>query len=285
LGIFIEALPFLLLGVLASALIEVFVSADAVRRLMPKGVLGALVGSGLGLAFPVCECGVIPVTRRLYGKGLPLPAGVAFMLAGPVINPVVIASTAIAFSQEPALVIYRLLFTILIAVLAASAFKLATPAEVLHRLPVPAGNPAQAVQSTSLFSLLRTVLANSAEELFEMGSYLVLGGAVAAAMQTFIPQSAILAIGSGTATSVPVMMLLAVLLSICSTVDSFVALSFLGTFTSGAVLAFLVFGPMIDIKSTIMYARVFRPRAVAAIIGVVALGSFLAGVVYNYYLR
>ncbi|MBI3961460.1 MAG: permease, partial [Deinococcus sp.] len=115
--------------------------------------------------------------------------------------------------------------------------------------------------------------------------YLVLGGMLAASMQTFLPQSTIVAIGSSTVTSVPVMMLLAAVLSICSTVDSFVALSFLGTFTSGAVLAFLVFGPMIDIKSSLMYSRVFRPRAVAALIAVVTLGSFLTGVVYNYYLR
>lgn len=98
-----------------------------------------------------------------------------------------------------------------------------------------------------------------------MSRYIVIGGALAAALQSFVPPSALLAIGQGPLLAAIVMMLLAVVLSICSTVDAFVALSFVGTFAPGALLAFLVFGPMIDIKSTLMYTSTFQRRTVALI--------------------
>ena len=102
LGIFIEAVPFLLLGSLTSGLIESFVKSDDIVRLMPRNRLGAALGGAfLGLAFPVCECGVVPVTRRLFSKGMPLPMGVAFLLAAPFMNPIVFASTYIAFGFGP----------------------------------------------------------------------------------------------------------------------------------------------------------------------------------------
>jgi hypothetical protein len=102
LGIFIEAAPFLLLGSLASGLIAEFVSADDIARLYPRNkILATGVGTLMGMAFPVCECGVVPVVRRLYQKGLPISAGIAFLLAAPVINPVVIASTYAAFGFSP----------------------------------------------------------------------------------------------------------------------------------------------------------------------------------------
>lgn len=101
LGIFIEALPFVVVGVLVSSIIALFVSDDLIRRLAPKEPFSAaLVGSFLGLAFPVCECGTVPTTRRLLHKGVPLPFGIAFLLAAPVINPIVIASTYVAFNGD-----------------------------------------------------------------------------------------------------------------------------------------------------------------------------------------
>src|SRR5258708_28397425 len=105
LGIFIEALSFLLLGTLISGLIGVFVNKEDMTRLIPRNVLAApLVGSLLGFLFPVCECGVIPVTRRLYQKGLPLHVGITFLLAAPVMNPMALASTYAAFGWGPILI-------------------------------------------------------------------------------------------------------------------------------------------------------------------------------------
>jgi uncharacterized membrane protein YraQ (UPF0718 family) len=98
LGIFIEAVPFLLLGSVAAGIVEEFVSRDELTRIMPPNpILAALMGAFMGLTFPVCECGVVPLTRRLFAKGLPPSAGVAFLLAAPIVNPVVLVSTLAAY--------------------------------------------------------------------------------------------------------------------------------------------------------------------------------------------
>src|SRR6266545_5524784 len=116
LGIFIEALPFLLAGVIVSSAIHLLVSPAQVRRLSPRSpVLAAIVGSLLGLAFPVCECGSVPTARRLLAKGAPLPLGIAFVLAAPAVNPIVIASTWVAFGGRPWIVVGRVVLTVLIA--------------------------------------------------------------------------------------------------------------------------------------------------------------------------
>ena len=116
-----------------------------------------------------------------------------------------------------------------------------------------------------------------------MGRYLIIGAVLAAGLQTFIPQAALLSIGSGPIFSVLAMMALAIVLSICSTVDAFVALGFVGTFSFGSILSFLVFGPMVDIKSVLMYSQVFRRKAVAYIVLLPFLMSLLAGIVFNYF--
>lgn len=289
LGIFIEAAPFLLMGTLASGIVEVFVSQDFFARAVShRAGLGALTGALMGLTFPVCECGVVPLTRRLLRKGLPLPAGIAFLLAAPVLNPIVIASTAAAFGWGKLLAL-RMGLTLLIAVITGLVFSVAkSPWDVLRPTEWVQGNDVlqlhPQVQALSLVDRWRRVLLIAMDEFFEMGRYLVIGAMLAAAMQVFIPQSIMLTVGQGPLLSVLVMVGLAVLLSICSTVDAFVALGFVGTFSPGAILAFLVFGPMVDIKSVLMYVRVFRPRPVLYLILIPLLISVLGGLLVNYYL-
>ena len=266
LGIFIEAAPFLLLGTLASGLAEVFVSPELLRRRIPSGALGGtLAGTALGFLFPVCECGTVPLARRLFRKGLPVSAGVAFLLAAPVVNPIVLASTAAAFGFGP-LLAWRFALTAGIAIVTGLIFSAASqPQRLLRATAMPAlQGGSQAIarawpRRTWAQDLNRALLV-AGDEFFEMGRYLVLGSGLAAALQTFIPQSRLLALGSGPLLSVLVMIGLAVLLSVCSTVDSFVALAFLGTFNPGSVLAFLVYGPMVDLKSILMFRQVFKRR-------------------------
>ncbi|NHZ45521.1 permease, partial [Nitratidesulfovibrio liaohensis] len=101
LAVFLEALPFLVLGSLVSACMEVFVPRAWVERRVPKSLPGALAfGVALGTVLPTCECGVVPVVRRMMGKGVPVPAAVAYMLAAPVVNPVVMVSTWVAFRGD-----------------------------------------------------------------------------------------------------------------------------------------------------------------------------------------
>jgi uncharacterized protein len=268
LGLFIEAAPFFLAGSIVSGFIDVFVNRNWVDRFVPRHpILAALAGASLGLVFPVCECGVVPVTRRLYEKGLPPSVGVAFLMAAPVVNPVVIASTWAAFGWGPVLW-GRIGFSVLIAFVIGLIFQIAKPSEILrpgvleqrascsHQPPPPGGCRQRAGKA----------LITAGDDFLDMSRYLIIGAMLAAAMQTFVPQSALLSIGQGPVISVFALMALAFVLSVCSTVDAFLALAFSTTFTTGAIIGFLTFGPMVDIKSSLMFLGVFRRRTVSYLI-------------------
>lgn len=288
LGIFIEAIPFLLLGTLGSGFVEAFVDHDQLQRLIPRNaLLGALTGSLLGMIFPVCECGVVPLTRRLFNKGLPVAAGIAFLLAAPVLNPIVILSTSAAFGWGWMLV-GRLGLTMVIAVTTGLVFSVVKsptdillPSQWLHKEAIPLQVIEPAKSSRSFREKLEQMAIIAADEFYEMGRFLILGAALAAAMQTLIPQQLLLQVGRGPVTSVLVMLALAVILSICSTVDAFVVLGFVSIFSPGAILAFLIFGPMVDIKTTLMYFSVLNKRSVIYLILFPFFMSLLAGLLIN----
>jgi uncharacterized membrane protein YraQ (UPF0718 family) len=279
-GIFLEAFPFLLLGVLLSTVIEALVPAERVQWLLPGGRLTApAFGSLLGLVFPVCECGVIPVGRRLLLTDLPLPLVLAFILAGPAVNPVVIASTWVAFNGDPLIVFGRIGLTLLVAIVVALV------AGFYPGWPLLDPEPPRADDEVALGHQVRPCridwpahCARAVDELLDLGRYLVLGAALAAAVQTFVPRGAILALAHDGVTSVAIMMGLAALLSICSTVDAFVALPFAQTFGPGALLGFLVLGPMVDVKNALLLGGVFRRRLAIVTIGLATQLVFLAAV-------
>jgi len=309
LGIFIEAMPFVLLGALVSGVIGVFVQDETVARLLPRGRIAApIVGSLLGLLFPVCECGVVPVTRRLVNKGASVGLGVAFLFASPVINPIVLWSTYAAFGGNWQMVAWRAGLTFAIASCVGFVFACHPDGRALLKpaptalgytpLPVDASDEHADYRehNTSaqphiheghdhavmpLPEKVRHVCEHAAMEFFEMGKFLVFGAILAALLQSLIPRQALLSIGQSPVGSVLVMVVLAVVLSVCSTVDAFLVLTFAGTFTTGAILAFLVFGPMVDIKSTLMFLTVFKGRAVALMIVLAALLVLLATITIN----
>ena len=295
LGIFIEAIPFLLLGTLASGLVEVYVNQQLIRRLTPRSpILGAFLGGFLGLLFPVCECGVVPLVRRLYRKGMPVSTGIAFLMAAPVINPIVILSTVTAFGWSKMLWM-RIGFSFLIAVITGLVFAfVSSSGEVLKAESISSEDDcgdngyvcchqSHEISGRSHIQKLSDVFRTALGELFEMGRYLIMGGLIAAALQAFIPQSILLNVAKGPVLSVLVMMALAVILSICSTVDSFVALGFVGIFSTGSVLSFLLYGPMVDIKSILMFSQVFKPRAVLYLVVLPLVFVLLIGVSLNYF--
>lgn len=288
LGIFIEAAPFLLLGSIASGMIEAFLTSEDITRLMPRNpVLATLVGAFMGFAFPVCECGVVPVVRRLYNKGLPMGVGVAFLLAAPVMNPIVLVSTYIAFGWGTIL-IGRFVVTAVIALLIGLIFSYgASPLDVLKPVTLGSvsGGSAQLTNAgpsrVGLWQGLLNAVGVASDEFFEMGRYLIIGSMLAAGMQTVLSQDVLLALGQGPILSVLVMQALAFLLSVCSTVDAFLALAFAGTFTTGSVLAFLTFGPMVDIKSLLMFVGVFRARVVLYLLLLPLLFTMWVGIWLN----
>lgn len=283
LGIFIEAAPFLLLGTITSGLIEAFLRPEDITRLLPRRAVPATIaGAFMGFAFPVCECGVVPVVRRLYSKGLPISVGIAFLLAAPVMNPIVFVSTYIAFGWGPIL-IGRFVITALVATAVGLIFATqARTTDLLHpasQLPTP--NPPSKAQRPTLWGGLRQAISLSGDEFFEMGRFLIIGSMLAAAMQTFVAQDVLLSLGSGPLVSVWIMQVLAFVLSVCSTVDAFLALAFAGTFTTGSLLAFLTFGPMVDIKSMLMFLGVFKRRVVVYLIVIPMLMTMLIGIWVN----
>lgn len=305
LGIFVEAVPFLLAGSIVSGLLDIFVPPDLIARLAPRNaVLGSLTGAMLGFVFPVCECGVVPVTRRLYEKGLPLSVGIAFLLAAPVINPIVLASTYAAFGWGPVL-IGRYVITFAIAFLVGLIFTRAKPAEILpvdslsalslthgascahdhhdHDHDLDYDEEEGEVERNDRLGRFWAAMATAGNDFFDMARYLIAGSLMAAAMQTLVPQGTLLALGSGEFLSVITMMVLAFVLSICSTVDAFLALSFAQTFTTGSILAFLSFGPMVDIKSSMMFLGVFRRRVVLFLIIFPLLFNLLVALMINYF--
>jgi hypothetical protein len=301
LSIFIEAAPFLLAGAIVSGLLAVFVDSEMIYRFAPRNpILTALVGGSMGMLFPVCECGVVPVTRRLYQKGLPLSMGIAFLLAAPVVNPVVVASTYAAFGWGPMLYA-RLGLSFLIASGIGLLFYVATPTEIIREDagPDPARLNSVAVvhaffdehdetrehhhhdDSTGVGSRFWEALATAGDDFFDMGRYLIAGSLLAAGMQTLVPQPVLLQLGSGVVTSIVVMMALAFVLSVCSTVDAFLALAFINTFPPAAILAFLVFGPMVDIKSSLMFLGVFKRRIVLYLILLPLMATLMVTVFLN----
>lgn len=283
LGIFVEAAPFLLLGSITSGLIEIFIKTEDMLRWLPRNRLGAaLGGTFLGLAFPVCECGVVPVARRLFTKGLPISMGVAFLLAAPFMNPIVFASTYIAFGFGSVLV-GRFVITAIVAITVGLIIgNFAQPEDVLkpQSMQTPAGIQPPTAPAPLGRRLLRA-LHIAGDEFFEMGRFLVAGSALAALMQTAVAQESLLALGTGPVFSVVFLQILAYILSVCSTVDSFLALAFVNTFTTGAIVSFLSFGPMVDIKSTLMFGGVFKRRIVLYLILLPFAMNLLAGVFIN----
>ena len=292
LGIFIEAVSFLLLGTLISGLLESFVTHDDIVRLMPRRTIPAiLVGSLLGFVFPVCECGVVPVTRKLYQKGLPISVGITFLLAAPVMNPIVLASTYAAFGIGPVL-IGRYAISWIMAVGIGLLFSFQPNSQrVINPATLAAisGGSAEAnVMPQTRMALLpglKHALQAASGEFFEMGRYLIVGSLLAALMQTFISQESLKALASSPVNSVVVMAALAFVLSLCSTVDAFLALSFARTFTVGSILTFLTFGPMVDIKTTSMYLGMFRRRTVVYLVVLPLLISTLFGIWLNLNVR
>nr|WP_286672402.1 permease [Cohnella hashimotonis] len=288
-----EAIPFVLIGVLVSGVIQTFVTEAWIAKIMPRNVfLRTCFGCGIGLLFPSCECGIVPVTRRLVLKGMPLNAGVAFMLSGPIINPIVLFATFIAFGNDWRMVGIRAGLAIAVAFCVSLAVALIFRGSQLRQASETSGDVVapvaaalepsiRAVAKPSTRARLSSVVSHGIDEFFDVGKYLVIGAFLAAAMQTYIPTSYLLELGSDPLKASLVMIVLAFVMSVCSEADAFIASSFRSSFTVGSLSAFMVFGPMIDIKNTLMLLSAFRTRFVVALIALVAVftvaGSLIVG--------
>lgn len=270
-SILIEAIPFVLIGVFISGLIQMFVTEEMMAKIIPQNrFLAVLSGTFAGVLFPACECGIVPIARRLLLKGVPLHAAVAFMLTAPIINPIVLFSTFIAFGNKWDVVFYRGGLAIAVSLIAGLIISYQFKGNQLIENGTR-GQHHHAHVNQSFLQKLGGTLRHAVDEFFSVGKYLIIGAFVAAAMQTYIKTSTLLAIGQNDVSSSLVMMGLSFVLSLCSEVDAFIASSFSSTFSLGSLIAFLVFGAMVDIKNLLMMLGIFKKRFVFVLIAYIAV--------------
>ncbi len=248
-GVFLQAVPFLVLGVVISGLIAAFVSAERLARWLPKNAAAAVLTAGVaGAALPGCECGSVPVARRLFGDGSVGAAALTFMLSAPAINPVVLVATAVAFPGHPAMVLARCLASLATAVVMGVLWsRWGRPGWVSRRLP----------QSHDENDSRWTVFTEAARHDFlQAGSYLVIGAAAAATLRILVPPWVFEHLAGHLLVGVVAMALLAFVLALCSEADAFVAAS-LTLVPLVPRLVFLVVGPAVDVKLVAMQAGLF----------------------------
>ncbi|MDR7001738.1 permease [Neobacillus niacini] len=276
-SIVIEAIPFIIIGALVSALIEVFVSENTIIRIMPKNrFLSVITASLIGALFPGCECGIVPITARLIKKGLAPYSAISFMLSAPIINPIVLFATFIAFGDSWTMVWYRAGLAIGVSILVGiilSFFYKETPLKLNYIEHIHDHSHQNTKQK------LISVITHTIDEFLSVGKFLVMGALIASAMQVFIPTKILVTLGNTKITASLIMMALAFILSICSEADAFVASSFRNSFAQSSIVAFLVFGAMVDIKNLLMMFGSFKPKFVMLLIslisGLVFVGSLL----------
>jgi uncharacterized membrane protein YraQ (UPF0718 family) len=308
-GLLIEALPFLLLGVLiATAARWLAPGGRWVRRLPSHPLLGPLTGAGLGLALPACECGNVPVARRLLAAGAPMGTALGFLFAAPVLNPIVLASTWAAFPDRPWLLLLRPLGAVVVALGLALLLGLLGEGELLagdlleeRRLSRPLAELSLLERRGGLLGGLEApapfppplpsrptaaeLLRHGSTELLSLALVLVAGCAIAALVQTLLPRQWFLALGGQPTLSILALMLFALVVSVCSSVDAFLALGFAAQITPGALLAFLLLGPVIDLKLFGLLGQLFRPRALLLTLAGSSLLVLLIGQLVNLWRR
>lgn len=298
-----EGLPFVLVGSLISGLIAAFVPSRMITRFLPKNpFLATLVSGLLGLIFPVCECGVVPVVRRLLDKGLPLYCGMTYMLASPIVNPLVAISTYAAFrAQQPGLnTVVRLISGYLVAVVVGLVVSRLNPARLIGgqvvatrtgrrrtTLSIAAMPDApDASRGVSVGQRLIGAVQLASDDFIDTAIYFMIGAAVASVFNTAVDQRIILPLASSPILSVVAMMVIAGILTLCSSSDAFIAATFT-SFPIPARMAFLIFGPMFNFKLPFLYSSLLKKRAVVAlgvglfiIVGVLCV-AFLPAVYAN----
>mgnify|MGYP005981784159 CR=1 FL=1 len=329
LSIVIEALPFVLLGCLISGALHVFLTPERVRRFLPKNRLASVaVGCVMGVFFPSCECGIVPIVNQFVKKDVPQHTAFAFMLTAPIVNPIVIFSTYIAFGNSWRYAALRVVGAVLVAMVVGiwlayfnkqdilkqpkashqsanttcqvtpaaefgaavdpdtAAFSMLTSEKALFDTadfdaPVEAavsnGLSATAEAKTAAMgfrhfqSQLSHLLKHSLDEFFDTGRYLMIGALIASAMQTYLPTAALLTLGSSKLLAILVMLVLALVMSLCSEADAFIGSSLLSLFGTAPVVAFLVFGPMVDIKNLLMMNRYFNSKFILKLVAIIMI--------------
>lgn len=244
----------------------------------------------VGLIFPVYDCAIIPVTRRLIKKRVPIGMAVAFMISVPIVNPIVMFSTYYAFYGKPYIVLARLIFGVASAVLIGYLIDILHTGNVLKynieinscRCGCSGHHNHSHIDHKYRHNFLSEIIYHTSAETYSTGKLFIIGALISAFVQTYVPKRYILSIGQGSVYSILVMFLLAYILCICSQTDAFIARAFLGKFTVGSIIGFLIFGPMLDIKNTLMLTGTFNRKFTIKLILLIISVCFIMAIVANY---
>lgn len=270
LSIIIEALPFVLLGAVLSGVIEVFLTPDHIQAWLPKNkVLRVVFGAVIGVVFPSCECGIVPIVSRLLDKNMPSYTAIPFLATAPVINPIVLFATYSAFGNSWRFVGLRLMGAWLVALVLGLLLAFVVDDQIVKDKPIPLTSHNH--RDLSVPQKLFAALAHAIDEVFDVGRYLIFGALFAATMQIYVPTRVLTAISQTPLLAILLLMALAFIMSLCSEADAFIGASLLSSFGLAPVMGFLLFGPIIDIKNLLLMVRVFKRRFIGQFIGVSGL--------------
>lgn len=288
-SIFFESLPFLLLGSLISSIIETYISNETIAKIIPKNkVLGSLVGVFLGLFIPACDCAVIPISKRLIKKKVPLNVAVSFMLASPIINPVVLLSTYYAFYKTNPDIFYLritlgILISLVIGIIAGIIYNkkrvIINNIDEDFECDCDCHDHEHSHKHKHTFKNdLLSISKHTAYDLFEVVKFLIFGALIASIIQVLLPRELLTTFNNNSVLSIIVLMLFAYLISLCSTSDSFIGKSLLTIFNKEGVVAYLLLGPMIDIKNTMVLLGNYKKNFVLTLISLIFITIFITSI-------
>ncbi|HFD2045709.1 TPA: permease [Clostridium perfringens] len=280
-SIVIEALPFILIGAVLASFMQVYISNNIFNKIISKNkLLGSIQAGIIGVFLPVCECATVPITKGLLNKKVPLNVAITYMLAAPIVNPLVILSTYYAFDGTIKVVLLRVGVGFLIAVIA-GLLMLCLSGE--NNIFIDNGEGE--LQGKCLCGCSEIddnsskpirLLKHTSLEFYEIGKYFIVGATLASIFQTFVPRDIIFYFENSAVLSIIILMAFSFLISLCSEADAFVASTFMNRFSLGSITGFLIIGPMIDLKNTIMLFSIFKKSFVIKLLFVVFSLCFIA---------
>ena len=270
LSVMIEALPFVMIGSIISGFIDVYVTPDIVHSHLPKNKLARILfGTFIGFFFPSCECGIVPIVNRFLEKKVPTYTAVPFLATAPVINPIVLFATYTAFGNSIRFALFRALGSVLVALVLGIFWGFFSKDPIIK--DHTAVHHEHNFSDKTGWSKVGYAFIQAIDEFFDTGRYLIFGCLFASFVQVYVPTYILTRIGHQSVTAILLMMLLAFLLSLCSEADAFIGSSFLSSFGFAPVMAFLVIGPMIDIKNLLMMKNHFTTKFILQFISIITI--------------
>ncbi|MEO5533547.1 MAG: permease [Pseudolysinimonas sp.] len=283
LAVVVESLPFVFLGIVLSIFVQLWLPQSVLFRILPRTpVLRRAVLSLLGILLPVCECGNVPLSRGLMMRGLTIPEAMTFLVAAPIVNPITILTTFQAFGFDNGILIARIVGGFAMANLIGWLFSRSpNPDALLTRKFSAACTRAHHDDDDQHSHRWRRSITSFGEETTAMLPALFIGSAVAGLIQVAASRQLLVTLGSNPVWSVFVLMLLAFVVAVCSNVDAFFVLALGSTFMPGAIVAFLLFGPVIDVKMIALLRTTFTARTLVLLTVIVGLASATIGLAMN----